>query len=449
MITIAPARAAGLALLLLGACRAHTTTSLGVGLRGPIAACAGASSLDVAGVVERTRGAIVRVIAGRASEITRVFSEHGGGLREHALGSGVLLTSDGLVLTSRHVIVGADDVRVELSDGRSFRGSVIARDAWLDIALIQIRGASGLPIAELGSSDAMSVGDPVLAIGNPFGLGPSVTRGILSAKGRSIDDGPSQVFLQTDAAVNPGDSGGPLLDAGGRVIGINAAVMDRGQGLSFAVPIDDVRAAFAELLATGRVARGHAGITYQAVDAPIARALSLPGQGGVIVTELDAGGPASRAGMRAGDVITTIDDRSLGGPSELAHALGRRRPGEVVRFGVLHAGKQITARVMLDRLPADDDDARRDAPLHAKRVKALGLKTADADGGGARIDELDPDTRAADDLRPGDVVVEIDHRPVNGAADLGRALDHAARPSTVLLRVRRADTFLYVGLDLD
>lgn len=447
---------------LLAACRAPSGPSarapavdarLGAGLAEPAdtPGCEAArGALDVAAVVDRARLSIVSVIAGRASFEGHVFSEHGGSAREHAMGSGIILTPDGLVLTSRHVIAGADDVRVALDDGRSFPGSVIARDAWLDVALIRAHGARGLPVAAMGSSDAARVGDPVIAIGNPFGLGPSVTRGILSAKGRSIDDGPSEVFLQSDAAVNPGDSGGPLLDRRGRVIGINTAVLERGQGVSFAVPIDDVRAVIPELITTGRVARGHAGLSFQGVDAPVARALRLPAQAGAIVTELDAGGPAARAGVREGDVIVAMDGRPIARASDLAHELGRRRPGEPVQIRVLRDGRPRDIGVVLDTLPSrDDDDHPAGPPRERRAARAAGLRTSDADGGGARVEAVDPDTTAADDLRPGDVVVEIDRRPVKSAADLADRLIAARRPGTVLLRVRRAGSFLYVGVDLE
>ncbi|MFT3771146.1 MAG: trypsin-like peptidase domain-containing protein [Minicystis sp.] len=455
---------------LLGACRAPTCPAartppsdarfptafgagFGAGLGAPPSAaeplrCEGA--LDLAALVERTRTSIVSVVAGRAAGEGRPFTEHGGTAREHALGSGILLTPDGLVLTSRHVIAGADDVRVELHDGRTYPGSVIARDAWLDVALIRLRGARGLPVATLGSSEAAKIGDPVVVIGNPFGLGPSVTRGILSAKGQSIDDGPSEVFLQTDAAVNPGDSGGPLLDAQGRVIGITTAVLEHGQGVSFAVPIDDVRGVIAEMLTTGRVARGHAGISYQPLDAPVARALKLPNLSGAIITELDARGPASRAGVREGDVVVAVDGRVILRASDLAHELGRRRPGETLRFGLMRDGRAQTIGVLLDRLPNREDEARVSAPTRERKAaRSVGLKAGDAEGGGARVEAVDPDTTAADDLRPGDIVVEINRRAVKTAAELTQHLAAAPRPSTALLRVRRDGSFLYIGIDLE
>jgi serine protease Do len=296
----------------------------------------------------------------------------------------------------------------------------------------------------------------VIAIGNPFGLGPSVTVGILSAGARSIEDGPSGRFLQTDAAVNPGDSGGPLLDGEGRVIGINTAVLEHGQGISFAIPIDDVRAVLREMEATGRVARGRAGLTFQAVDSALSRALRLPSPSGAIVCDVDAGGPAQRAGIRPGDLITSLEGRPIPGAGELSHELGLRKPGEVVRFGVLRSGCSRVMAVLLGRMPNRDGDredaggAQGHARGSARSKGASGLKFVDADanGGGARVAALDPESIAADGLHPGDVVVEVNHTPVRCAADATQRLALTPRPGTALLRVLRGGSTIYVGVDL-
>ena len=454
-LSISAARAVAL-VTLFGACRGRADTALCTPTApAPVVVDAPRgrdaqddAPVDVPGVVDRIRSALVSIIASRAPEGAHGIVEPGGGAREHALGSGMLVAAEGLVLTSRHVIEGADDVRVLLDDGRSFPGTVTARDAWLDVALIRISAARGLPVVTLGSSEALRVGDPVIAIGNPFGLGPSVTRGILSAKGRSLDDGPSETFLQSDASVNPGCSGGPLLDRAGRVVGINAAVIAHGQGISFAVPIDDVRAVLHELVTTGRVARGHAGITYQGVDAGIARALALPSATGAIVTELDAGGPSARAGLREGDVIGAIEGRSVRSAADLAHELAQRKPGQRVRLDVVRAGKTRGVCVWLEGVSARDNDEARAARTPTAHRGAWGLVTVDAGGAGARVDAVDPASATADDLRPGDVVVEVNHHPVISAADLAGKLAASPHPSTPLLRVRRAGSFLYVGIEI-
>lgn len=408
------------------------------------------SGSDLPAVVDRVGRSVVSVIAGRASGEAPPNAP----AREHALGSGVLIAPDGLVLTSRHVIDGADDVRVELEDGRSFAASVVARDATLDVALIRLAGAQGLAVAVLGSSAGMRVGDPVIAVGNPFGLGTSVTVGILSAGARTIEDGPSGQFLQTDAAVNPGDSGGPLLDGEGRVIGINTAVLEHGQGISFAIPIDDIRAVLREMEATGRVARGRAGLTFQAVDAALSRALRLPNPWGAIVTDVEAGGPAQRAGIRPGDLITSLEGRPIPHAGELSHELGLRKPGELVRFGILRGGCSRVVAVLLGRMPNRDGDREDAAGSHAHvsarpaGMSGLRLVDADASGGGARVAALDPESIVADGLHPGDVVVEVNHTPVRSAADATQKLALTPRPGTALLRVLRDGTTLYVGVDL-
>jgi serine protease Do len=439
-------RAAGVVasfLLLQGACRA-TGGPPGRTPRLDPPRCAPGET-DLPAVVALARQSIVSVVAGHAAP-GRVFQEPSANGREHAIGSGLVLREDGLVLTSRHVITGADDVRVELEDGRDFHAVVAAQDAWLDVALLRLEGASGLRPATLGSSDATSVGAPVLVMGNPFGIGPSVSRGILSAKGRAVDQGPAEIYLQTDAAVNPGNSGGPLLDAEGRVIGVTSAILEHGQGVSFAVPIDDVRAALPDLLAWGRVRRGYAGVSYQNVDAAVARALSMPAPEGAIVTSVEGGGPAAGAGLRAGDVILAVEDRAVQHASDLAHLLGRCRPGARVPLTVLRERRRHSLSLTLG---LEREGPAGEGITATRSARKLGLHAGDAAGGGASIEAVDADGRAADDLHPGDVVVEANRRPVRSAAELTEHLSRAERPSTVLLRVRREGMFLYVGVDLE
>jgi serine protease Do len=408
---------------------------------------AGGEAAVPSGVVDRARASVVSIVAGHPAERHGAVTVKGTPAREHDLGSGFILRADGLVMTSRHVINGSDDVRVELDDGRSFPAAVIARDALLDIALLKLSGARDLPVATLGESGKVRVGDPVIAMGNPFGLGPSVRRGILSARAREVDEGPPGQFLQTDAAVNPGDSGGPLLDAEGRVIGIDTAIVEHGQGLSFAIPIDDVRVVLDELESTGRVSRGRVGVTYQQVDPALARALSLSAPEGALVTDVDTGGPAERGGLRPGDLITSIDTRSVKTPGDLSHDLERRKPGDAVLLGVNRAGTHRAFGVLLDRLPNKDGDGEAHPASARIHAGADGLRLVDADGG-VRVEALDPATRAADGLRPGDLVVEVNHHAVRRAVEAEKQISSTPRPGAALLRVRREGEFLYVGLDL-
>jgi serine protease Do len=413
----------------------------------PAPAAAAPGIRELPAVVARVRLSVVSVVAGRTALPPAPAAEHAGQAREHALGSGFLIAPDGLVLTARHVIDGADDVRVDLDDGRSFHGAVVARDAALDVALIHLDHARGLPVATLGSSGALRVGDPVMAIGNPFGLGPSVTVGILSATARPVEDGPEGIFLQTDAAVNPGDSGGPLLDARGQVVGVNTAILAHGHGIAFAVPIDDIRAVLGELQTTGRVLRGHLGLTIQTVDAALARALGLPGPTGALVSAVEGSGPAQRAGVRPGDLITEEDGHPIARAEDLSHDFGKRKPGEVIRFTLRRAEGVRTASLVLDRLPNPDGDAEARGPRPPRSHGVTGLHLADVIGGGARVDGIDPGSAAAEALHLGDVVVEVDHTAVQTAADAARRLAQA--PRTLLIRVRRDGSFLYIGIDLD
>lgn len=409
------------------------------------------------------------VVARAAVSVVSIVNEHsppdedddepahghpgGPGGHERALGSGFVISADGIVLTSYHVIEGANEVEVGLHDGRTVTAVVIGRDAKLDVALLRLRGAGNIPPIALGSSEVLRVGEPVIAIGNAFGLGPSVTRGILSAKSRTIGAGPYDSFLQTDAAINPGNSGGPLLDREGRVIGINTAIVARGNGVSFAIPIDDVRLVLGELRRTGHVTRGRLGVTFQSMSSSIGRALKISNEAGALVSEVEPGSPAAKGGLRPGDVIVRIDGLTIGRASELSRELGRRKPGDTVKLDVLRERATRTVRARLERL--EDERSEPPAPA-AKKQKllaslgggTLGLRTADAPGGGARVDAVDPEGPCADELKPGDVVVELNLHEVKSTSDLASRVAAAPRPSTVLLRVRRAGSFLYAAIDL-
>jgi serine protease Do len=406
-------------------------------------------------VVARVEPSVVNVLTSRALDLDVPFNivDHPGmPRRERAAGAGFVITSDGLVITNSHVVEGADQVRARLADRKTFDAVVVGRDSKLDVALLQLEGAEGLVPAELGSSETMRVGELVFAMGNPFGLGISVTRGVLSAKSRSLGAGLGDLFLQTDAAINPGNSGGPLFDRAGRVVGITTAIVAHARGVSFAIPIDDVRPVLDELKKTGRVARGRMGIAFQALTPSLATALKLPAEAGALVSEVEANGPAASAGLEPGDVVVRFNGLSIDRAPDLAHELGRRKPGEITRVEILRDGRPKAIDVKLDRLEETDDDA--DPPKKRPRKSAasggppLGIRTADADGGGARIEALDPESPAADELNPGDVIVEMNRTDVRGAADLASRLATTRRPAALLFRIRRGDSFVYVGVDV-
>jgi serine protease Do len=410
-----------------------------------------AGALDVAGLVERVGPVVVSVRGSRTVDFDELHDRldlphahrHGPTRVERAVGSGVIIAAEGLVLTNHHVVDGAFDVEVRLADDRAFEASVIGRDPKLDVAVLKLRGADRLPVATLGLSEEVRVGDRAIVIGNPFGLGPTVTLGIVSATSREVGAGPFDGFIQTDAAINPGNSGGPLFNEAGQVIGITAAIHAQGQGIGFAIPIDDVRDVLPELRETGGVTRGRMGLAFQEVTAEIARALRLPSAAGALVTDVEPGGPAARAGIRPGDLIVRMDARSIGHARDLARALGRHKPDDVVALLVRRDGAQRALRVKLDR--AEEEASPRAGPARARPAPrgALGLSASDAPGG-ARIEAIPPQSALAEELEVGDVVLELNGAAIGGAADLVARLRAATPGADLLLRVRREGASLYL-----
>ena len=271
-------------------------------------------------------------------------------LKQQSLGSGFIVDKEGYILTNNHVVDGADDIRVTLLDGRSYDAEVTGRDPKTDIALIKIKPENGLPVATLGDSDALQVGEWVIAIGNPFGFGHTVTAGVVSAKDRTIGAGPYDAFIQTDASINPGNSGGPLFNARGEVVGINSAIVSSGQGIGFAIPINMAKNIMAQLRDKGSVTRGWLGVQIQALTPELRESLKLAAEGGALVAGVIKGDPAEKAGLKAGDVVVRVrrPRRALGpGPG-----VDRRQ----------HAGRQEgRARGRARREDADDRGQGRQA----------------------------------------------------------------------------------------
>ena len=367
-----------------------------------------------------------------------------------ALGSGFLFDDKGHVLTNAHVVEGAEKVRVKLSDEREYDAKVKGRDERLDVAVLELVGAKDLPYATLGSSSAIQVGEPLVAIGNPFGLGNTVTSGILSAKGRAIGAGPYDDFLQTDASINPGNSGGPLFDARGQVVGMNTAINPNGHGIGFAIPSDEIREVLPQLVASGHVERGRLGVRIQDVDVKLASAMSLGSAQGALVDDVEKGGPADKAGFVAGDVIVRTGNTDVTHARDLTRAIARHAPGSKVDVIVRRGKTSVTLPVTLGKLEDEKGpSAAKQAPSEAtpQPSSGLGLQIGDADGGGALVRRVAPDGAAAGSLEPGDVIIEVDHQPVKTASDLKNKAREAANDKPLLLRVRREGNTRYVALD--
>jgi serine protease Do len=312
---------------------------------------------DVSSLVEKVKGTVVNItVEGRAqtlqtdSPLDFFFRNPGAERKQRGLGSGFLVDAQGHVLTNAHVVEGAEIVKVKLADDRELDARVKGVDPKTDIAVLEVQGARDLPFATLGSSEAMKVGEPVIAIGNPFGLGNTVTTGIVSAKGRAIGAGPYDDFLQTDASINPGNSGGPLFDSRGLVIGMNTAIVPAGQGIGFAIPSDELKSVLRQLVTRGHVERARLGAQIQDVDDKRAKSMGLPNTRGALVGDVERGGPADRAGLKNGDIIIGVDNIDIPHAHDLPRTIAKNAPGTKVTLKVRRGGQEIALPVTLDKL---------------------------------------------------------------------------------------------------
>jgi serine protease Do len=311
---------------------------------------------------------------------------------------------------------------------------------------LRIDRAASLPSVVLGDSDALRVGEQVFAVGNPFGLGHTVTMGIVSAKARTIGAGPYDDFIQTDASINPGNSGGPLFNLRGEVIGINTAIRAGADGIGFAIPVDALKDIIQQLKDKGYVERGKLGLAFQPVTSELAKALGLDRPHGALVSEILPGSAAARAGIREGDVIVGINDVQIARAEELPRNVARHAPGSTIQVQLMRAHKRLTVQAKLDKLDEEPPPPLPNRPKAAKgKSSMLGIELEDSDAPpGARVVGL---TRSHQGLRVGDVIVEIDGRAVSNTSELRAAL-RDARGEAAILRIRRGDRKSFVGVPL-
>ena len=436
-----------------------------------------------ADVIERVKGAVVSVRVRTAGEpdaqdglpglqpgdplerFFRRFGEEGGpGMRRGrprgpqaiSQGSGFIISRDGYVVTNNHVVQNGQDVQIGLDDGRSVSAKVVGTDEKTDLALLKINEEGRYPFTEWAEG-APRVGDWVLAVGNPFGLGGTVTAGIVSARGRDIGAGPYDDFIQIDAPVNRGNSGGPAFDVHGRVVGVNTAIYSPSGGsvgIGFAIPSAVARDVIEALREHGRVARGYIGVQIQQITPEIADSLRLNSSRGALVADAQAGSPAAKAGLRAGDVIVAVNGEPVESPRELSRRIAAIGPQKNVRVSYLRDGREAVADVTLAALPeqsaaraAPDGGAGEDRDERAGGGR-LGLLLAPGQGG-VLVAEVEPASPAArQGLREGDVILEAGGKPVARPAEVAEVMREARRSQrkTVLLRVRSGDSARFVAL---
>jgi serine protease Do len=382
--------------------------------------------------------------------------------RQHGLGSGVVVTKDGYILTNNHVVDNAEEVKVSLHDGREFTAKVIGRDPKSDIAVVKI-DAKDLPVVSMADSDKVQVGDIVLAIGNPFGVGQTVTTGIVSATGRGnlgIED--YEDFIQTDAAINPGNSGGALVDVEGRLIGINTAIFSRtggNQGIGFAIPSGLARNVMDSLISYGSVARGYLGVMIQDVTPALAKEFKLKDASGALVGEVVPKGPAGKAGLKDGDVVLEYNGKKVVDSRRLRLAVGETKPGTTVPIKILRDGASKTLEVTVQQLPGTEQLAKNDAPNGSDNGTLNGVGVADLDQQtrqelkvpenvkGVVITEVQPDSPAAEvGLKQGDVIQEINRHPVKTAEEAVKLTENT-KDKVTLLRIWSNGGSHYVVVD--
>ncbi len=438
---------------------------------------------DFSGLVDRYGPAVVNVQASgnpdaqldsagqQQQDVPEIFRRFFGPMpqpRERgartSMGSGFIISADGYVLTNNHVVDGADSVTVRLSDRRELDAKVVGADAQYDIALLKLN-ATGLPVVSLGDSKVVKAGQWVVAIGSPFGFDHSVTAGIISAVGRNFGGIDQQYvpFIQTDVPINRGNSGGPLFNLDGQVIGINSQIFSNTggfMGVSFAIPIDIAMNAVEQIKSTGRVSRGMIGVQIQNVDREQARALGLPRSGGALVNKVTPGSAADKAGVQLGDVILSFGGREIAMSADLPPLVGSSKPGSKADLGIWRDGKTLTIPVTVGELPADKDalaGTRGGAAPAAAAGNPLGIVVEELtvdqrkqlgieDGQGVVVTRIAGNAARRAAIEPGDVILMVGRKPVKSAADFNASLKDVKAGDSVMLLVRRDDQTQFLAV---
>ncbi|AZO64912.1 DegQ family serine endoprotease [Mesorhizobium sp. M6A.T.Cr.TU.016.01.1.1] len=390
--------------------------------------------------------------------------------RAEALGSGFIVAADGTIVTNNHVIDGATSIKVTLDDGTELPAELVGRDAKNDLAVLKIKSDKTLPTVKWGDSDKLMPGDQVLAFGNPFGLGTTVTSGIVSARGRDLHSGPFDDFIQIDAPINHGNSGGPLMDVSGNVVGINTAIFSPNGGsvgVGFAIPSDQAQKVVAKLMKGGSIQYGYLGVQIQPVTPDVASAVGLGQSSGALVSEVSDGSPAAKAGIETGDVVTSFAGQQIKDPKDLSRAVADVSPGETETLGVWRKGQNVKISVDVGRNGDDVETAsagggpETPSAQQGLRAPAIGLGLMDVtpdvrqamnlapNQRGALVESVNPDKAAsASGIQPGDIIIAVNQAPVRDARQADQAIAQAGKAGkkSVLLLVERGDAQIFVAV---
>jgi Do/DeqQ family serine protease len=369
--------------------------------------------------------------------------------RDKSLGSGFIISKDGYIVTNDHVVRDAESVQVKLSNDKVYDAKVVGGDQKTDIAVIKITAAD-LPVVVLGDSERLEVGQWAIAIGNPFGLERSMTVGVISATGRSnVGIETYENFIQTDASINPGNSGGPLLNINGEVIGINTAIVAAGQGIGFAIPIAMAKPIFTQIMQKGSVSRGYMGVTIQPVTEDLARSFGLKHVRGALVNDVLKDGPAEKAGIRQGDVITAFNGTEVKDSSHLQRLVAEHGVGKSAKVTVFRDGKSLELGLTLSSAEASPRQQRGPdgTAEQSGQFDLLGLVVDDGEQGGVVVLDVRRGSVAADaGVRRGDVIVSVNRKKVLNSGDYKRSIQQAGRGDSLTVLVRRGDASIYFAL---
>jgi len=379
-----------------------------------------------------------------------------------SLGSGFIIDKEGYIITNNHVIEGADEIRVKLSDQEEFEATIVGKDKKTDIALIKIAPPPGLPVVTLGDSDSLKVGEWVMAIGNPFGLDQTVTVGIVSAKWRKLGMGPYEDFIQTDAAINQGNSGGPLFNTRGEVVGVNTAIFSTSGGnigIGFATPINLAKSVVKQLKEKGRVVRGWLGVIVQTVTPDLAKSFGLDQKEGALVADIDAAGPAATAGIRKGDIIVAFNGTPIKEMDQLPLLVAQTPVGSKGELTIIRDGKKISKAVEIgelkdeERIAQADEGGSDDIGMELSDITdALARRYNIEEAEGVLVTYVEPASPAAQaGVRPGDVITQVNRKDVLNLEDYNKCLSDARKQKKdkILLLIARGETSQFVVIDLE
>lgn len=373
--------------------------------------------------------------------------------KTHSLGSGFLIDKEGYILTNNHVIADAQDIKVKLDNGKEFDGEVIGTDSKTDIALIKIKATEELPVVKLGDSEAIKVGEWVIAIGNPFGLTQTVTVGVVSAKGRVIGMGAYDDFIQTDASINPGNSGGPLINIHGEVIGINTAIISSGQGIGFAIPINMAKTILEDLKVRGKVRRGLLGVYVQKLTPELAKSFNLPENEGALVSSVNEGGPADKAGIKQGDVIIEFNGERIKSFEELPRLVASVPPGSKAQVTVVRNGKKMNLEVTLSEMEAEIQTASVEEVKQKLGMTVQNITPEIAryfslkDQRGIIVADVEAGSPAQEaGFRQGDIIVEINREKVTSVDEFNKKVSKSKKDEPVLFLIKRGEASLFIAV---